>query len=500
MPPTATSALVGLYADSSGHPGALLTQGTITNPPADAWSSVAVAPTTVAAGTTYWIAVLVPSGGGTLSFRDGSATPPSGPAETASSTTLTALPAQWTTGAAFADSPISATAESAAAPSVGLAPTSFSFATTAGGSATAQTLHLTNLGGGILDWSIASDASWVSAIPAGSYTANLTISAPGADNPTTIVPVTLTVNTTATGDTIAPTIALTAPSDGSTVSGPVPLSATASDNVGVVGVQFTVDGGGAGAELTASPYGLTWDSTLVPDGVHHISAVARDAAGNVSTAPVATVTVQNSAAVGAYGRSIDIGPGFTDPNARQVVRTADDRVYVLAADDTPAKQSTGPGIIHAYRATTTGLPAGFAEADAAHRPKSTQANGLLPGVDVRLDGAGVAHVVYADDSSPGDLVYVEFSTRTDTWGQPHILASGLGTYQRGQLPAALILDGADQPHVVYTDGSHLDETFLSSGTWSSLSRQTPGKPISRLRMYKSFAMPCGEMTPCASVS
>ena len=39
-----------------------------------------------------------------------------------------------------------------------------------------------------------------------------------------------------------------------------------------------------------------------------------------------------------------------------------------------------------------------------------------------------------------------------------------------------------------------------SGTWSSLSRQARGKPISRLRVYKSFAMLCGEMTPCVSVS
>ena len=74
-------------------------------------------------------------------------------------------------------------------------------------------------------------------------------------------------------------------------------------------------------------------------------------------------------------------------------------------------------------------------------------------------------------------MYVEFSTRTDTWGQPHILASGLGTYQRGQLPAALILDGADQPHVVYTDGSHLDETFLSSGTWSTPLQIAAGTPF-----------------------
>ena len=41
-----------------------------------------------------------------------------------------------------------------------------------------------------------------------------------------------------TPDTTAPTVALTGPSAGSTVSGTVTVSATASDNVGVAGVQF----------------------------------------------------------------------------------------------------------------------------------------------------------------------------------------------------------------------------------------------------------------------
>src|SRR4051812_3696591 len=152
--PTATSAIVGLYADATGHPGALLTQGTIHAPAGDSWNSAAVPGVAVTAGTTYWIAVLVPAGGGTLSIRDGSMTPPGGAAEMAASSTLAALPANWSSGAAFSDSPVSATAESVAAPAVGLAPTSFSFAVSAGGTAPSQILHIANLGRGLLDWSI----------------------------------------------------------------------------------------------------------------------------------------------------------------------------------------------------------------------------------------------------------------------------------------------------------------------------------------------------------
>src|SRR4029077_15104378 len=43
-------------------------------------------------------------------------------------------------------------------------------------------------------------------------------------------------------DTTAPTVNITAPTSGTTVSGVVTVTATASDNVGVVGVQFLLDG------------------------------------------------------------------------------------------------------------------------------------------------------------------------------------------------------------------------------------------------------------------
>ena len=52
-------------------------------------------------------------------------------------------------------------------------------------------------------------------------------------------------------DTTPPTVSMTAPAAGATVSGTVALSANASDNVGVVGVQFLVNGAATGAEDTS---------------------------------------------------------------------------------------------------------------------------------------------------------------------------------------------------------------------------------------------------------
>jgi hypothetical protein len=98
----------------------------------------------------------------------------------------------------------------------------------------------------------------------------------------------------ATVDTSAPVVSMTAPANNATVSGPVVVSATASDNVAVSGVQFLLDGNNLGSEDTTSPYSLTWDSTTVANGAHSLSARARDGAGNVRTATAVSVTVNNS--------------------------------------------------------------------------------------------------------------------------------------------------------------------------------------------------------------
>ncbi|TLY18844.1 MAG: hypothetical protein E6K68_10730 [Nitrospirae bacterium] len=55
-------------------------------------------------------------------------------------------------------------------------------------------------------------------------------------------------------DTTPPTVSMTAPTSGATVSGTVTVSASASDNAGVVGVQFKLDGANLGAEDTTSPF------------------------------------------------------------------------------------------------------------------------------------------------------------------------------------------------------------------------------------------------------
>lgn len=104
---TATRLLAGIYGDNGGHPGTLLTAGTLSSPLPGAWNTVAVAPVRLAAGTTVWIALL--GRGGLLGYRNRCCTASSAtPTESNADTALTALPATWTTGQVYDDGPISA--------------------------------------------------------------------------------------------------------------------------------------------------------------------------------------------------------------------------------------------------------------------------------------------------------------------------------------------------------------------------------------------------------
>src|SRR5258705_182340 len=89
-------------------------------------------------------------------------------------------------------------------------------------------------------------------------------------------------------------VTITSPGSGATVSGATSATASTSDNVGVVGVQFRLDGSNLGAEDTTAPYSVSWNTTTTGNGSHTLSAVARDAAGNVSPVSAVTVTVNNA--------------------------------------------------------------------------------------------------------------------------------------------------------------------------------------------------------------
>jgi hypothetical protein len=100
------SALAVTPANSNGHPGRLLTQATLTSVASGAWNAITVPKASIASGTTYWIAVLSPSGRGTLQLRDRLG---GGRSETSLQRALSTLPQTWSTGRTWPDGPLSAT-------------------------------------------------------------------------------------------------------------------------------------------------------------------------------------------------------------------------------------------------------------------------------------------------------------------------------------------------------------------------------------------------------
>jgi len=96
----------------------------------------------------------------------------------------------------------------------------------------------------------------------------------------------------ATTDTTPPSVSLTAPSSGTTLSGQVQLSANASDNVALDHVDFLVDGTTVGSVVDAS-IAYSWNSRVVANGNHTFAARAVDTSGNVTTSPSVTAYVNN---------------------------------------------------------------------------------------------------------------------------------------------------------------------------------------------------------------
>lgn len=100
----------------------------------------------------------------------------------------------------------------------------------------------------------------------------------------------LTLNYNVPVDKDPPAVNITSPANNGTVSGNVTISANATDDIGVTGVQFKLDGQNLGAEDTSAPYSITWDASAVT-GTHKLTALAKDASGKSNTSSEITLNV-----------------------------------------------------------------------------------------------------------------------------------------------------------------------------------------------------------------
>jgi hypothetical protein len=374
------------------------------------------------------------------------------------------------------------------APALSVTPSSLSFRATMGGaSPAAKTLTVANTGGGTLNWTASESASWLSISPAsgtnngtitvtpsitglppGTYTTDVTVTAPGVGGSPATIPVTLTV------DPIVPPALSVTPSSlafNATQGGAAPaaktlsvmntgggtLSWTASDDASWLTV--TPSSGTDAATLTATPSisGLnagTYTAT--------ITVSAAGAGGSPATIPV-TLTVDPPAppalAVSPATLAFSATQGQANPAAKTIsvtnggsgtldVSVSDDAAWLAV---TPAT-ATAPATLTATP-NITGLAAGTYTATVTITATTAGATGSPKTVAVTLNVAAAASNLvgaWGFDEPSG-------TTAADASGRGNAGTISGATRATGKSGGALSFDGVND-WVTIPDANVLDLT------------------------------------------
>ena len=91
---------------------------------------------------------------------------------------------------------------------------------------------------------------------------------------------------------VPPTISITSPTSGATVSGTITITTNVSANT--TSVQFSVDGSNAGAAVTSAPFSFPLNTTTLSNGVHSLTATASNASGQTTTSAAVAIKVNNA--------------------------------------------------------------------------------------------------------------------------------------------------------------------------------------------------------------
>jgi len=262
------------------------------------------------------------------------------------------------------------------------------------------------------------------------------------------------------GDTTPPTVSVSGPAAGSTVSATVTVTASAADNVGVVGVQFKLDGAVLGSEDLSSPYSASWNTTMSANGNHNLTAVARDSAGNTTTSATVSVTVNNGGSdpsqIGQWSAPIPL-PAVAIHSAL----LPNGKILLWQGDFTQGGQQY---VFDPTTNTTTQVP-------------NAKADLFCAGQAVMADGRVLVIGGTATDGGFGVNDITAFNYDTQTW-------TALAPMQRKRWYATgtTLSDGK----VLVTSGSDTSETDVvaeselyspSTNTWQTLADNTHVMPI-----------------------
>ncbi|MGZ8226361.1 MAG: Ig-like domain-containing protein [Methylococcaceae bacterium] len=128
-------------------------------------------------------------------------------------------------------------------------------------------------------------------------------------------PVTFVIHNAAT-DTDPPIVSVSERGD----IGAIIFNATATDNIGVIKVEFYVDGVLKGTDAT-SPYSMVIDSLILSNGAHTLIAKAFDVSGNVGNSESVAFNVNNAPPVPTTYNEIESNGGIGSANAVAAVVT-----------------------------------------------------------------------------------------------------------------------------------------------------------------------------------
>ena len=170
-------------------------------------------------------------------------------------------------------------------------------------------------------------------LPNGTHTLEA-LAADAAGNTASSAPISVTVANTPP-DTTAPTVSISSPAAGVTVSGTATVSASASDNVGVANVALFVDGT-LYATDTTSPYSFAWNTSQASNGSHTLLVVGTDAAGNAGSTTRTVMVFNNHAPVAA-------NDAYTAPYRAKSSYTA--QVFGVLANDSDADGNLNPASV-----------------------------------------------------------------------------------------------------------------------------------------------------------
>ena len=227
-------------------------------------------------------------------------------------------------------------------------------------------------------------------------------------------------------DATAPVVSLTAPANGTQVSGIVGVSATATDDSSIAGVQFFLDGVPLQPEDVSAPFSLAWNTTATANGPHTIAARARDAAGNTTVSAAITVSVSNAVSL----------PVISDVRVSVTTATAAD---ILWASNVPTTGQVEYGTTTAYGRSTAPSAAATLHVDTL--------SGLTPGTKYYF------------------RVRATSSAGTTAVTQPSTFVTPL--LQPASLPRArfLRLDGAGDRVSIPSSGNIGEGTALTVSAW-----------------------------------